>query len=179
MADAPEHRYLGTRLTPREYYRRMAHAYHNPHAEGIAILLDAFAEQFHGTVLDLGCGDGLATKLLAGRDLAFVGVDDAPRMVARYERETGFPGQVASFEAPLPPADSAVASYAMHLATAEQATLMWYRLWEAGVDRLVVITPFKERPADPAYYFQLAEHRSGPYGPDGKTIHGKLYTRRD
>lgn len=175
--DASEHPYLGTRLSPAEYYRRHAHRYSNPHAEGIAEVLAVFADQLGGRVLDLGCGDGLATKLLAGRGLDFVGVDNAPGMVKRYRRETGFPAEVAGFAQVLPSAECAVSSYAMHLMTPEEASMVWYRLWEAGVKVLVVVTPFKERPEAPGHYFTLERRHAGPHGPDGKTIHGRLYRR--
>lgn len=179
MPPAPDdHPYLGTDLPPREYYARHAADYANPHAKGIAVLLARFAEHLHGTVLDLGCGDGLATKLLADRPgLSFVGADSAPGMVSRYEAETGWPGVVAGFGDPLPRADSVVSSYAMHLATPEEAAVMWWRLWETGADVVLVVTPFKDRPAAPSHYFTLADAASGPYGPDAKTLHARLYRR--
>lgn len=174
-----EHPYLGTSLSPREYYEQEADRYSNPHAPGIARLLDQVGHHLHGRVLDLGCGDGLATKLLAGRGLDFVGADNAPRMIARYEAETGRPGHVAGFADPLPPCDSVISIYAMHLAASGEVPLMWYRLWEAGADRVVVVTPLKERPAPPEHYFKRIEAVSGPYGPDDKTIHGHIYARGD
>ena len=173
------HPYLGTDLSPAEYYKRHARRYANPHAEGIAEVLARLAGHLHGHVLDLGCGDGLATKLLAERGLSFVGADNAPAMVKRYRRETGCPGVVAGFGDVLPAADSAVSSYAMHLMTPAEASMAWYRLWEAGVDAVVVVTPFKERPEPPTHYFELVESVSGPFGPDGKTIHGRAYRRRE
>lgn len=179
MADPDRpHPYLGTDLSPREYYARHARDYDNPHAEGIATILAQLAPHLRGTVLDLGCGDGLATKLLAGRtDLAFVGCDLAPGMVARYRAETGHPAVVAGFGDALPACDSAVACYAMHLATPAEAALMWWRLAEAGAQVVAVVSPFKQRPADPAHYFAREAHVAGPHGPDGKTIHGFLYRR--
>lgn len=173
-----DHPYLGTHLTPQEYYRRHAHKYHNPHAEGIAEVLGRLAHHLHGRVLDLGCGDGLVTKLLGDRGLDFVGTDNAPGMVKRYRKETGHPGEVAGFTDELPKADSVVSSYAMHLAAPGEVPMMWYRLWETGADVVLVITPFKERPAAPEHYFDRAEVVSGPFGPDGKTIYGVLYTRK-
>lgn len=176
ITDEP-HGYLGTNLTPAEYYRRHSSRYHNPHAEGIAEALSRLSRHLHGRVLDWGCGDGLVTKLLAGRGLTFVGADNAPAMAKRYRKETGFPAEVAGFGDPLPPADTAVASYALHLATPQEATMMWWRLHEAGVQALVVITPFKERPAAPEHYFQEVERVSGTWGPEGKTIYGVAYAR--
>lgn len=184
MGPDPEHPYLGTHLTPREYYRRHAKAYANPHADGIAEVLTRLMPHITGQVLDLGCGDGLVTKLLAGVAEAhgitgFVGVDDAPKMVERYRKETGQPGVVARFVDALPTADTVVASYALHLATPADVPLMWWRLWETGARAIVVITPFKQRPPDPTVYFTVAETLAGPYGPDRKTIYGRVFTRQD
>lgn len=185
MSGDEHHPYLGTDLTPQEYYKRHSHKYHNPHAEGIAEILGRLAPHLHGRVLDLGCGDGLATKLLgdaerhreADRGLTFVGADNAPGMVKRYQKETGYPGVVAGFTDALPPADSVVSSYAMHLAAPGEVPMMWYRLWETGADTVLVITPFKERPAAPEHYFERTETVSGPYGPDQKTLYGMIYRR--
>jgi SAM-dependent methyltransferase len=177
MSGDEHHPYLGTNLTPQEYYKRHSHKYHNPHAEGIAEILGRLAHHLHGRVLDLGCGDGLATKLLGERGLTFVGADNAPGMVKRYQKETGFPGVVAGFTDALPAADSVVSSYAMHLAAPAEVPMMWYRIWETGADTVLVITPFKERPAEPEHYFTLAETVSGPFGPDRKTLYGRLFVR--
>ncbi|MNS13468.1 hypothetical protein D3C72_450630 [compost metagenome] len=186
MSGDEHHPYLGTNLSPQEYYKRHSHKYHNPHAEGIAEILGRLAHHLHGRVLDLGCGDGLATKLLGGhavsaaqadRGLTFVGADNAPGMVKRYQKETGFPGVVAGFTDALPSADSVVSSYAMHLAAPAEVPMMWYRIWETGADTILVITPFKERPAAPEHYFERAEVVSGPFGPDGKTLHGMVFHR--
>lgn len=171
------HLYLGTNLSPAEYYKKKAASYHNPHAPGIAEVLDRLAGHLHGQVLDLGCGDGLATKLLADRGLTFIGADNAPAMVKRYRKETGFPGVVAGFGDALPQADSVVSSYAMHLATPAEAAVMWWRLYETGADVVVVVTPFKNRPEAPEHYFELTESVSGAWGPEGKTIHGRMYRR--
>lgn len=184
MAPEPEHPYLGTHLTPQEYYRKHAKAYANPHAEGIGEVLDKLTPHITGAVVDLGCGDGLVTKLLADRAAAlgitgFTGVDDAPKMVERYRQETGHPGVVAGFTDPLPPADTVVASYALHLAGPGDVPLMWWRLWETGARAVVVITPFKQRPPDPTAYFRVGETIAGPYGPERKTIYGRVFIREE
>ncbi len=86
---------------------------------------------------------------------------------------------VAGFGDALPACDSAVSCYAMHLATSAEAALMWWRLADAGARVVAVVTPFKQRPADPGHYFALELAVKGPHGPDGKTIHGRLYRRTD
>lgn len=172
------HTYLGTPLTPAEYYHRHSDRYANPHAEGVAILLGQLLQHLHGTVLDLGCGDGLVTKLaMTAPGLGFVGADSAAKMVTRYQEETGWPAVKVGFTDRLPAADSVVASYALHLATPSEAALLWWRLWETGANVIVVIGPFKSRPADPVHYFSRTVAVQGPYGPSGKTLYGRVYER--
>lgn len=172
------HPYLGTGLDPEAYYQRHAAAYDNPHAEGILRLLAQLNLPITGRVLDLGCGDGLITKWLQGRPgICCAGVDRAAEMVARYRAETGCPGVVATFEEALPHADWIIASYALHLATPGEEATMWWRMWEAGAQQVVVVTPLKARPGEPQHYFSLARSESAPYGPDRKTIHGRVYDR--
>jgi trans-aconitate methyltransferase len=173
-----DHPYLGTDLDPQTYYEREATRYDNPHAPGIHALLGVMLEDVAGTVLDLGCGDGLVTKWLAGRPgIRCVGVDRAAAMVARYREETGCHAEVGTFDRPLPQADWIVSSYALHLATPAEEAAMWWRMWEAGARQVVVITPLKARPAEPAHYFRLAQALARPVGPAGKTIHARRYER--
>ena len=77
----------------------------------------------------------------------------------------------------MPPADSAVASYALHLATPAEVGMLWWRLAESGVQTLVVVTPFKARPAPPAFYYAESDRLKGGWGPEGKTIYGIVYER--
>jgi trans-aconitate methyltransferase len=173
------HLYLGTDLTPAQYYAQHPDAYDNPHAAGIARVLVELRLPEVDSVLDLGCGDGLVTKFLrAERAVTCVGVDRAAGMVARYEKETGCAGRVACFDEALPPAELVVSSYALHLATPVEAASMWWRMWETGAAWVAVVTPFKARPADPTHYFGLKRVVQGPWGPDGKTVYGRLYQRR-
>jgi SAM-dependent methyltransferase len=173
------HTYLGTALSPADYYREHAARYSNPHARGVAELLARLGHHLSGTLLDLGCGDGIVTKLLATAGPAgFVGVDSAPAMVERYRKETGWPGHVAGFSDPLPPADCAVASYALHLCPHSEVQRAWFRLWETGAERVLVLGPFKDKPPEPQGFFSLIDAVAGPFGPDEKTLHGRAYARR-
>ncbi|MEB3328038.1 MAG: class I SAM-dependent methyltransferase [Candidatus Sericytochromatia bacterium] len=172
------HPYLGTALEPRAYYEREASRYNNPHAPGIQALLRAVLAGVEGTVLDLGCGDGLVTKWLAGLPgVRCVGLDRAAAMVERYRQETGCPAEVGTFDQPLPRADWIVSSYALHLATPAEEAAMWWRMWETGAQQVVVVTPLKARPAEPAHYFHLAQALAEPVGPGGKTLHARRYER--
>ena len=47
MLAMSDHKYLGTHLTPQEYYKRHASRYHNPHAEGIAEVLGRVGHHLH------------------------------------------------------------------------------------------------------------------------------------
>lgn len=172
------HRYLDTGLTPVEYYQQHAATYVNPHAEAVAKILTELACHLHGRVLDIGCGDGLATKVLTPLGFSCVGVDRSEQMIGRYRAETGCRGHVITFGEPLPEADSAVASYALHLARRAELAVFWSHLGESGIDHLVTISPHKERPPAPAHYFQRVEAVRAKYGPAGKTVHGAVFARR-
>ncbi|MEB3285573.1 MAG: class I SAM-dependent methyltransferase [Candidatus Sericytochromatia bacterium] len=175
--DEAPHLYLGTELSPEEYYERRSHVYDNPHAEGIEQALSALSLPLAASVLDLGCGDGLVTKLFQPRGCLCQGMDRASAMVARYEKETGCRGLVGCFDQAMPPSEMIVASYALHLATPAEKTVMWWRMWESGASWVVVVSPFKSRPSDPAHYFQLTRAVQGPWGPSKKTVYGRLYQR--
>lgn len=171
-------KYLGTDLSPAEYYRAHAADYDNPHADAVAIVLGALAKHLHGVVIDIGCGDGLASKLLAPAGFTCVGVDRYPAMVERYRAETGFECELAGFGDAMPRADSAVASYALHLATAAELAVLWSNLRDAGVATLVTISPFKNRPPAPDHYFEKVIAIAGNHGPAGKTVHGGVFLLR-
>lgn len=171
-------KYLGTQLSPAEYYRAHAADYDNPHADAVATVLDALVDRLHGVVVDIGCGDGLASKLLGPAGFACVGFDRDPTMIERYRAETGFPGWLGGFGDPIPQADSAVASYALHLATPAELAVFWSNVRDAGVDTLVTISPFKHRPPAPAHFFEKTLAIAGNHGPAGKTVHGGVFVVR-
>ena len=136
--------YLGTNLSPEEYYAKHSARYSNPHEDGIRLLLEDYAPFLSSRVLDLGCGPGLATHVLKEQGLTdFVGVDNSPEMAERYQRETGFPAHTANFWDELPKADCAIAVHSLHLCSLSRLSMVMWRLTEAGVRTLVVISPLK------------------------------------
>jgi SAM-dependent methyltransferase len=170
--------YLGTTLDPQAYYQTYAEDYDNPHAEGIRYVLDKHIHWLKGSVLDMGCGNGLATMVLwswAARH-SIVGIDAEPNMVERYKRETEHEGSVACFWDELPHAESAVFCYSLHLCPESRAAMVGFRLIEAGVQRVIVVSPLKSR-AEGWTGFSRAEETADGVGPEGKTIYGRVYTR--
>ena len=76
----------------RESYDRVADRYVEmsigdlrPHP-WLRAALDAFGEQVHGPVLDVGCGPGQVTAYLAHRGVDVSGVDLSPRMIDHARR---------------------------------------------------------------------------------------------
>jgi SAM-dependent methyltransferase len=136
--------YLGTNLTPEQYYAQHSAWYSNPHKGTIEFLLEQCTSSLHSRILDLGCGPGLATRCLSKHGLSdFVGVDNAPVMVERYRRETGFPSVQANFWDELPKAECAVATHSIHLCPVSRLHIAMWRLYEAGVRTLLVISPLR------------------------------------
>ena len=170
--------YLGTDLSPREFYRLKAGDYSNPHADGIRLVLDRHMHWLEGVILDLGCGSGLATSVLWSLRNPIIGVDSEPAMIERYKRETEHDGFVANFWDELPHADSAVFCYCLHLCPPSRVASVGYRLTEAGIRRVVVISPFKEKNENWLGYTRIDDSAEG-LGPDGKTIYGRVYARSD
>lgn len=158
--------YLGSGLDPDTYYRRLAGSYVNPHAAAAIELVRGFQEHLRGTVLDLGCGSGLATKALSGKRV--VGVDRSAEMVARYVAETGSPGHVGNFWDELPKADSAMVVHALHLCPESRLHEFRWRLKEAGVQTLVVVSPLK-RAGTLGLPLRASKTAAGP---NGKTVWG-------
>lgn len=170
--------YLGTALDPQSYYRDCAEEYENPHAAGIRYVIDRHMHWLQGSVLDMGCGSGLATMVLWSWSCRheIKGIDAEPAMIERYKRETEHDGTVAHFWDELPHAESAVFCYSLHLCPASRAPMVGFRLNEAGVQRVIVVSPLKAR-AETWPGFACAEETADGVGPDGKTIYGRVYVR--
>jgi SAM-dependent methyltransferase len=164
--------YLGTDHDPQAYYEKCADSYDNPHAPGIKRMLLEFVPEIVGRVLDYGCGNGLATRTLQGLVTGpFVGVDRETRMVGRYRLETGQMAHVRNFWDSLPESETAIASYSLHLCPHSLLHLMASRLIEAGVRRLIVISPLKRPSVIPC--FRLVTEKRRPFA-SGKTMYGRL-----
>lgn len=171
--------YLGTSLSPEEYYVRNSASYRNPHEAAIRCAVEHYVKSFSGRVLDLGCGPGLATSALSGLGLRdFVGVDSSPVMAGRYREETGFPACEANFWDELPKADCAVATHSLHLCPSSRLPAAVWRLVEAGVKTLVVVSPLKSI-LDYIPFCGFRVGWQGPcvfrHGPAGKSIWAKRF----
>lgn len=169
--------YLGKELSPKEYYHHHSQEYSNPHAKGIESILIKLVPEVAGTVIDLGCGDGLVTKVLSKIITnQFIGVDSSAEMVHRYRVETSFPAIQKEFWEEMPQANTAIASYSLHLCPISwlAACGAWLRC--AGVDKVIIITPIK-RPKDiPGY--ETIKQSSYSVGPKGNNIHVYVFRPR-
>lgn len=168
--------YLGTDLDPQEFYQVHAGSYNNPHSPGIRHVIDRHMHHLRGRVLDLGCGNGLASLILWSYPDKIIGVDAEARMISRYEKETEHPGVVGNYWDKLPTAESAIFCYSLHLCEASRVSMVDYRLCEAGVTCVIVVSPLKARREDwPS--FQCIEETADKVGPRDKTIYGRVYRR--
>jgi SAM-dependent methyltransferase len=130
----------------------------------------------HGTVLDLGCGNGLVTLILWSYRQEIIGVDAEPKMITRYEAETEHRGVVGNYWDALPRAESAIFCYSLHLCPSSRVASVDYRLCEAGVTSVLVVSPLKARRENwPS--FACVEETANPVGPDDKVIYGRVYRR--
>lgn len=134
--------YLGTEYSPQDYYRFNSKTYINSQADAIKQILDKLTINLTGKAIDLGCGDGLVSKLLKNR-FEFIGVDSSREMIQRYINETENQGIVGNFWDPLPKAEVAIASHSLHLCQVSRLHEARWRLKESGVKVLVVTSPFK------------------------------------
>lgn len=174
----PTRSYLGTRLTPEEYYKTKSGSYDNPHSPGIRYVLDKHMHWLQGTVLDLGCGNGLATMILWSYRQPILGVDAEPSMIERYQQETEHLAVIGQVWDPLPKAKSAVFCYSVHLCPRSRVSAVNYRMCEAGIQRVVVVSPLKAQ-TENWLNFRCVESTADKVGPDDKTIYGRVYLRGD
>lgn len=135
--------YLSTNLSPVEYYEKYSMEYQNNHADGIGLILDRFVKHIETPVIDLGCGRGLITKLLDNK-VSITGVDSSIAMIELYKLETSKVGYVGNFWDPLPIARTAIACYSLHLCPSSRYHEFIWRLREAQVNNLIVISPLKK-----------------------------------
>jgi SAM-dependent methyltransferase len=138
--------YLGKNVTPQEYYQNYSHEYYNAHSDAIEeILLKMLKTSYiKEPILDFGCGSGLITNILSNNGISnIVGLDHSDKMIARYEKETGHKGYVGDFWDELPHAKTAIASYSLHLCSPTFFPSIRWRLFEAGIEHLIVISPLK------------------------------------
>lgn len=165
--------YLGTSLDPASYYDVHADRYQNAHADAIETVLRRLAGGIEGPVLDLGCGAGLATEVLRKMKgpLDFIGIDASPAMADRYRIETGYPGVTAFFWDPLPKGRSAVIAHALHLCPESRKHEIEWRLQEAGVSTLIVVSPLK-RAIEGLNATLTQETSAASKSGDGKTVWG-------
>ncbi len=158
-------RYLGSDLNPDQYYSELAHQYSNPHEPAIAELLRWFKPFLHSRILDIGCGDGLATRLVGQT----IGIDRSPEMILRFKEKTKCEGLVGNFWDVMPQSDVAMAVYCLHLCPDSRMHQFKWRLKEAGIQTLVVVSPFK-RTKDLG--LPIIQERKSSAGPDGKVVWG-------
>lgn len=166
--------YLGKELTPDEYYQLYSKEYNNIQQDAVTALMLGFSPYILSPVLDIGCGSGLATHILRKmmrNDV--VGIDRSPEMVKRYQGETGKPGLVGNFWDEMPSAQTAVVAHALHLCPNSRMWEFQWRLSQAGIKTLVVISPLK-RAVEHIVLPELAykTHQSGEHK---KTVHGWVF----
>lgn len=134
--------YLGTKHTPENYYEREGHSYSNPHKDRICSILEHFKPHIEGLVLDLGCGDGLISKWIAGR-WAAVGLESSDTMATRYMAETNLPCFIQPFWEQYPRCDTIIASYCLHLCPRSRIHELRFALQTSQANKLIVISPLK------------------------------------
>ncbi len=164
--------YLGTTLTPEQYYLTESDRYSNPHTNGIRFILAEIARTIplQGKVIDLGCGDGLVTKILSQIVLGpFIGLDSSEQMVSRYIRETGFPAIQKEFWQEPPQADIAIACYSLHLCPQSRLAECGSWLLYSSISKLIIITPIKRPKTIPG--FKTTKELYWAVGPSNSRIY--------
>jgi SAM-dependent methyltransferase len=166
--------YLGTALTPTEYYLAESGNYSNPHTSAIETILAEIVNLYpcvsQGSIIDVGCGDGVVTKTLTKMVKGpFFGIDSSDQMVSRYIKETGFPARRQEFWEEMPQGDIAIASYSLHLCPASRLPSCGAWLRHSAVRKLMIISPIK-RPKI-IHGFETINELYWPVGPGGSRIH--------
>jgi SAM-dependent methyltransferase len=167
--------YLSSGLPPGQYYEIHGNEYENPHSQGIVALLSLVENKIQGkTILDLGCGDGIVTKVLSKsmKNSQFIGIDNSEVMLERYKK-TGFELYKINFGEELPQADTAIACYSLHLCEESRLAQMGIWLTHAGVKKIHIISPIK-RPKE-IFGYALKEHIKYFRGKDLSQIHFKTF----
>lgn len=160
--------YLGKNLSPKEYYQIHSNEYSNPHANGIIHILNDLSSEIDGSVIDLGCGDGLVTKTLSKTKQEFIGIDSSLVMVNRYIKETKHIAYQKEFWEELPSAKIAIASYSLHLSPQSRLASIGTGLQCAGIEKLIIITPIKRHKSILGYNLNELRYKVGP---NDKTIY--------
>ncbi len=169
-----KNKYLGENLSPDDYYKLCASKYNNPQSDSILEILSNFKEHIFNSVLDIGCGDGLGSKILKDFGITnCIGLDRSSEMIERYKSETNLPGFVCNFWDKLPKAKTAIVIHALHLCPSSRKWEFRWRLIEAGIENLIVISPLK-RAIDNLDFDLILEKKSFS-GESKKTVFGWLF----
>jgi hypothetical protein len=167
--------YLGTNLTPKEYYQTKSDTYYNSHTWGIRLILGEIIKRYpsmmYDRIIDLGCGDGLVTKTLSGLGMKgpFIGLDSSAQMISRYKTETGYPARQQEFWQEMPQADIAIASYSLHLSPQSRLAVCGAWLLNSSIKKLLIISPIKRPKTIPG--FETTQELYWNVGPDKSRIY--------
>lgn len=165
--------YLGTDLSPEEYYALHSKDYTNPHEDAITELLYKMVPLYAAArFLDLGCGPGLATKILQTRKThcKFTGMDSSEEMIARYEQETQSPGIVGNFWNEYPETDIILAAHCLHLCPDERLYQTMISMLQSKANYLFMTSPNKHTVE--RFEFPVILYYQASSGEKQKTIHG-------
>lgn len=130
------------------YYKTNANTYINPHEAVITKLINESTKfiNYGDSVLDLCCGNGLATKVLEQKVQHIVGND--PYMHKQYTEQTNrycydYDFKQLAQACPINNVDTVICSFALHLCDESLLPNVLYNL-SLIANTLVVITPNKK-----------------------------------